>query len=128
MLKLVLHTPGEARETIATAAVARDIALVAGAIMRLPNAPKLYFVRDDSANNDIAAQGIVRGAKIIHRDPRVPYTDEYLLVTSVHRYSNERGMFVELTVSPYHDRKQTMTFVLSATQTIELFSIEPLPR
>ena len=127
MLKLSIHTPGEPTKTITTSAVARDIAKVAGAIMRLPVAPKLYFSRDDSANNDIHAQGIVRGAKIIHRDPRVPFTDEYLMVTHVHRYTNDSGMHVTIAARPYHDAKATpFVFTVRASQTVELFTIEQL--
>jgi len=125
MLKLTARIPGHPAIVVSQALVARDIAKVAAAITRLPNAPTLYFDRDDSANRDIAAQGIVRGAKIIHRDPRVNYTDEYLLVTHVHRYTNDSGMHVEITAVPYVDRKQgPITFVVRASQTVELFTIE----
>lgn len=130
MLKLTTRVPGQPTTTIAEVAVARDIALVATAIMRMPFTNTLLrFENTKSANPDIHANGVVPGAKIIHRDKRVPFTDEYLRVLHVHRYSSDSGMQVRLTVRPYHDRDdaQRFDFIVPASQTVELFTIEQLP-
>lgn len=130
MHTLVVRPSGQPKIVVTTALVASDIARVAAAIMKLPNAPKLHHEVVDLAgrklaNSDIVAHALVKGARFIHRDSKQPLADHYAIVRSVKRYSTDAGRFVKLAVTGEHDAHELFEITLSALALVELFDIAP---
>lgn len=103
---------------------ARDIAMVGGAISKLPTRLTVRFATVDELGrkigNDVPAQALAKGARFIHRNTKQPLTYHYLIVQNVHRFSNPQGLWI--TVFAKEEHGPTLVEVtLKRTDSIELF-------